>query len=89
MSVNVGQTVTFQVTITNLTTLPILYRWRKGFVTLDMQMLNDYRSTFTISNVQPADAGGYSVVVTNNVFFTPEFVSNPAILEVIPATPMP
>ena len=55
-----GDSVTFAVN--SLGTEPILYQWRIG----GTNILYATNSTLTISNVQPSQAGTYTVVVTNN-----------------------
>ncbi len=55
-----GTTVQFNVTAGG--TAPLFYQWRKEGVDL----LGQNGSLLTLNNVQPASAGNYSVVVTNN-----------------------
>jgi hypothetical protein len=45
-------------------TAPLRYQWRFNATNL---IANATNSSLTISNVQPADAGGYHVVVTNTL----------------------
>jgi uncharacterized repeat protein (TIGR02543 family) len=58
-SVNVGQNVAFTVSATG--TAPLSYQWRFNGASIPGATLPGY----TRNNVQPADAGSYSVVVTN------------------------
>ncbi len=58
-SVTTGSNVTFTVTASGAA--PLSYQWRLGEVAID----GATNSSLTLSNVQPTDAGSYSVVVTN------------------------
>jgi formylglycine-generating enzyme required for sulfatase activity len=60
-TVNVGSPVTFTVVATG-NPAPT-YQWKKGGATIDGAIATSY----TISNVQIADAGSYAVVVSNSV----------------------
>ena len=44
-------------------TLPLSYQW---YYNTNTPVANATNATLTISNVQPADAGGYSVIITNS-----------------------
>jgi hypothetical protein len=55
-----GTTVQFNVTAGG--TAPFYYQWRKG----GSDLLGQNGAQLTLNNVQPASAGNYSVVVTNN-----------------------
>ena len=46
-------------------TLPMGYRWRRGFTTLTNIVLSNYVSTITISNISMTTTGIYSVILTN------------------------
>jgi uncharacterized repeat protein (TIGR02543 family) len=59
LAVVAGQNATF--TVSALGSQPLSYQWRFNDTNLDGATL----STYTRSGVQPADAGSYSVVVTN------------------------
>jgi hypothetical protein len=59
--VNVVQNATFSVVATGST--PLNYFWRKGATVLT----NSASPSFTIANAQSADAGTYSVIVSNSV----------------------
>jgi hypothetical protein len=61
LSVLVGQTATFNVTATG--TAPLRYLWFKGATILT----NSANSSFAIANAQIADAGTYSVIVSNSI----------------------
>ena len=58
---SLGQNVTFSVNAGG--TLPLTYQWYYNTNTLLSVGTN---STLTLTNVQPSDAGGYSVIVTNS-----------------------
>lgn len=60
-SVATGGSVTFTVTATGTT--PLTYQWRFG----GMNIPGATGSSLTLSNVQTADAGPYTVTVSNNV----------------------
>jgi hypothetical protein len=72
-TVNPGSSVTFTVTATG--TEPLSYQWKKG----DVNLPNATSSSFSIQAVQLADAGLYSVVVSNSAGAK---TSNPARLTV-------
>ncbi len=59
LTVNAGQHATFNVTATG--TAPLGYQWRFN----DTNISGATASTYTRSNTTPADAGNYSVVVSN------------------------
>ncbi len=59
-AVAIGSTVTLAVSATS--TAPLSYLWRKNGQPVD----GATTSTLTLSNVQPSDAGGYFVVVSNS-----------------------
>ena len=65
-SVLPGATVTLSVSVTNLATLPIGYRWRRNGlpITGATFILDDYTSFLTITNAKPPFTS-YSVLVTN------------------------
>jgi hypothetical protein len=81
----VGEDVTFTVIIEG-NPPPFSYRWRRSSVTLETQLLNSTTSRFTITNVQLANAGNYSVVVTNIATLIPgnSALSSFAVLTVNP-----
>lgn len=86
-SVNQGDTVTFTVTASG--TAPLSYQWK-----LDGNALTDggghiagsTTNTLTITGVQPADAGNYTVVVTNSINSK---TSNAATLTIVTAPNAP
>jgi hypothetical protein len=59
--VNQGNTAVFNVTASG--TAPLIYQWRRSGTNLPGATLSSY----TINNAQPADAGTYSVLITNSV----------------------
>ena len=69
-----GQYATFAVTASG--SLPLSYQWFHNTNTL---LAGDTHSVLTLTNVQPADAGTYSVVVSNEVGST---ISSNAVLTV-------
>ncbi len=72
-SVSVGANVTFSVTVTP--GLTVAYQWFKGGVAIP----GATNSTYSLTNVQPADAASYTVVITNAVNFA---TSNAAVLSI-------
>ncbi|NOS70319.1 MAG: hypothetical protein HOP33_10355 [Verrucomicrobia bacterium] len=58
-TVTAGQNVTFQVIAAG--DAPLRYFWRKGTTALTGRT----NSTLVLTNLQPSDAGGYSVIVSN------------------------
>jgi hypothetical protein len=82
-TVNQGSAVTFSVTASG--TAPLAYQWRKNGVDIS----NATSSSYSLSNVQPSDAGGYSAYVSNSwgnatsntatltVNFAPSFTTQP------------
>lgn len=58
-SLDVGQTATFSVSVTG--TVPLSYQWRKD----GAAVAQGTGASLTLTNLQSADAGGYSVVVAN------------------------
>jgi regulation of enolase protein 1 (concanavalin A-like superfamily) len=76
----VGSTAMFSVTITG--SPPFGVRWRRNSITLTNYVLNGYTTSFSIPNVQTANAGTYNVVATNVVAPTGVLSSN-AVLTVI------
>jgi len=80
-----GGSVTMSVEVSG--TLPMTYRWRKGFATLELVTLNSGRSFHRLENVTTNDGGPairYSVVATNQAFFTPGVLSPNFFLTVLP-----
>ncbi len=80
-TVAAGSSVILSVTVTNAATRPIGYRWRRGSVPLDVQVLNDIVSFFTVTNAQAT--ANYTVVVTNAAQ-TVGFLSPIATITVVP-----
>jgi Chitobiase/beta-hexosaminidase C-terminal domain/CotH kinase protein/Lamin Tail Domain/NedA-like, galactose-binding domain/Immunoglobulin domain/Bacterial TSP3 repeat/Immunoglobulin I-set domain len=52
-------------------TLPMSYRWRRGSFTITNMILNSHQSFLVLQNVQTADEGAYTVVLTNAASYTP------------------
>ena len=61
VNVSSGQNATF--TVAPNGTLPLSYQW---YHNLNTPVANGTNAMLTLTNVQDADAGGYSVVITNN-----------------------
>src|SRR5688572_11661979 len=80
ISVSEGSQASFSVTATG--TQPISYQWRKNGVNIS----GATSATYTISSVVPADAGNYSVVVSNSAG---SVTSSNAALSVTPANQSP
>lgn len=62
-STNVYQGSPVQFAVEATGALPLSYQWKKGVSSL----LNATNATFLLTNVQPADAGDYSVTVSNTL----------------------
>ncbi len=77
-TVTVGETVTFTVVATG--TAPLSYQWRKD----GQPLAGQTGDTLTLANVQAAQAGSYTVVVSNSAG---QATSNPAVLTVNPGSP--
>jgi poly(beta-D-mannuronate) lyase len=80
-SVYEGDPVSFSVTATNETDPILSYQWRLN----EVAIVGATGSTFMLSSAVPADAGSYSVTVTNAGGRT---ISYPAVLTVAPAAPV-
>lgn len=59
-----GSSVTLSVSVTNIATLPINYRWRRGGFTFTNIYVNSYTSYLTLANIQAPNTN-WSVIVTN------------------------
>jgi hypothetical protein len=80
-----GGTAVLSVTTTG--TLPIGYRWRRGFLTVGQQeVIYSHTSFLILTNVQTIDAGSYTVVATNEAFYLPGVLSPAGTLTVVPDT---
>jgi CotH kinase protein/Lamin Tail Domain/Immunoglobulin domain/Bacterial TSP3 repeat len=79
-----GSDVTFSVESAG--TLPMSYRWRRGSLTITNVTLDSHLSFLTIHNVQLADAGTYTVVLTNQAYYTPGLLSDRVPLTVLSDT---
>jgi len=79
-SISEGQPVTFNVSASG--TAPLTYQWREN----QTNILNATSSSYTITSVQPGDAGPYDVVVSNSVGSA---TSNAATLTVTPVNDPP
>lgn len=79
-SAPVGQTVAFAVTAAG--TPPLGYQWRKNGAVLSAATTN----SLSLTNVQPADAASYDIVVTNLLGST---TSAPAPLSIISSPALP
>jgi hypothetical protein len=71
VSVSRGGMATFSVEITNAITLPVTYEWRKDNASVARHTRFSHLDFLAISNVQYADAGKYSVTLTNADFGLP------------------
>jgi hypothetical protein len=62
-----GGTATLSVTVTNTANLPIGYRWRRAGISIPgaFQVLHDYTSILTLTNVTNLNPLTYQVLVTN------------------------
>jgi len=62
-----GSTVTLSVGVTNVATLPITYRWRKGNGSIATNTLNSYFDYYTINNVQGGNFSSniWDCIITN------------------------
>jgi hypothetical protein len=60
------------------------YRWRRNSSTLTNYTVFSHRAFFTVVALTAAEAGTYTVVVTNDVFYRPGLLSAPATLTVLP-----
>ena len=78
LTAGAGDSATFQALASGSGTLT--YQWRKNATPLDGKT----SPTLTLTNLQPGDAGNYTVAVTNG---TETVISNPAVLTVSPADP--
>jgi hypothetical protein len=76
-----GQTVIF--TVRARGTFPIGYRWRRSGSTVANYVLHDNVSTLVLTDVQRTQAGNYTVVITNSVFYLPGYLSQTATLVVL------
>lgn len=79
-TVLVGETATFSITTAGK--LPITYEWRHGETTLTNVTLENHTSFFTIPSVVEADAGEFTVAMSNEFSIEP-VVSAPAQLTVL------
>lgn len=81
VSANVGQQVTFSVTVATGTP-PLSYQWMKNGTPIPNATLNPFVLT---ANAQVVDSGSYTVQVSNSAGFT---VSNNCVLTVkVPVVP--
>ncbi len=85
-TVDAGSTVSFSVAASGTT--PLSYQWRWNGISLvdGGSVSGSTTATLKLSNVQLAQAGNYSVVVTNAAATV---ISSNALLTVIPAIPLP
>jgi len=75
LTVTEGSTISM--TVVTSGTLPMGYRWRRGGATVLLEILNSHVSTLTIPNVSATDAGIYTVIATNSLFFAPGELTRP------------
>lgn len=57
--------VTFRVSLSNAVTFPVGFRWRRGTATLTNIVQNQTTCAFTLAGARLADAGNYTVIITN------------------------
>jgi Concanavalin A-like lectin/glucanases superfamily/Immunoglobulin domain/Bacterial TSP3 repeat len=76
-----GGTVVFSVQSAG--TLPMGYRWRFGSRTVKSEVLLSHVAFLVLTNVSAADAGKYTVVLTNAAFYLPGVLSPAATLSVL------
>jgi len=69
LTVPIGGMATFSIAVDG--TLPMGYRWRLGSKNVAQFVLDSHVSLLTITNVQSANAGRYTVVLTNEASFQP------------------
>ncbi len=65
MTVNRGGLATFSVTVTNTAVRPITCEWRRDDLLVASHTVDSFRDSLTLTNVQPMDAGAYSVHLVN------------------------
>jgi len=70
-----GATATFQVAVTNTAALPITYEWFKDDLLVASHTVDARDDSLALTNVQPVDAGAYSVRVRNRAIAAPGFSS--------------
>ena len=80
-SVAPGVPVTFSVVTRGLT--PMTYQWKKDGVTVATEVLDANTGSFTIPSAQPADAGIYTVTLTNQALGPPGVESSGALLTIL------
>jgi hypothetical protein len=86
---NVGESVTFSVVVLGVE--PLHYQWRKDGANLTngSHLAGAEGSSLTLASVQPADAGNYSVVVSNQYGSVTSVVATLMVLPAIPETVSP
>jgi hypothetical protein len=62
---------------------PFHYRWRRASITVYNDFSDQLTSTLTLTNVTLANAGNYTVVVTNIASIFPGTLSSSATLTVL------
>jgi hypothetical protein len=82
-----GDTLELTVGVTNTATLPIGYRWRRNggnlFPENPSPLLYERTNTVVIPNVTADNVGTYTVVVTNQAFFAPGYITANAYVTVV------
>ncbi|HKI69189.1 MAG TPA: immunoglobulin domain-containing protein, partial [Verrucomicrobiae bacterium] len=81
-TVNKGDDATFTVFAVGIQ--PLAYQWRFNGTNIFGAIANFY----TVTNAQPADEGGYSVIVTNNSGSTTSIVASLTVSEVVTGAPV-
>lgn len=82
ITVERGGLATFSVLVTNTAVRPITYEWRKNDLLVESHAANSFRDVLTLTNVQPTDAGTYSVHAINRAAGVPGLASLSALLVV-------
>jgi dienelactone hydrolase len=77
---------TLELSARMLGSLPMHYWWRKSGVTLSRLTRNDLTSSLRFENAQPAQAGLYTLTVTNRTGAAAPSIANTTILVVEPPT---
>jgi hypothetical protein len=83
-AVPLGGIASFSVAVTNAADLPVAYQWRKDGTVIATRTLWAQVDFLTLTEVESADAGEYTVTVVSPTLPLPGFTSPPARLDVLP-----